>query len=1277
MNRSRPFPARRRASALITVIIMSALMAILASSMLRYTASERRGNERNRLALRAKNVAENVSIYAAEQLTTKLYRLGSAPVMHFDWTGAGTNRIYPPPDSVLTSQYSSASDVEVRAGIESASPYVIVTDTTSPNYDLQVSTARVPIIAKARVNHPALGTMNAYVEQDMEISLAPLFQFGMFYNMDLELYPSQPFTMAGPVHSNKRIMAMHDGSSNIDISFLKRVTSAQGFYADATIKSPTRGGTGSQTTVDYTVGSITLRHTNGTPTSLKNGSNKWRDHKYTTATETTTTIANFRTFATNTYNGNFRTSAHGVTALELPGIGTYKETNDPATPEDDRSNGRQIIEPPDADRWVWSGGSGSWVANTDDAGTKESKIAYKAGLFIMVNPDDNVTPRKGTLPDGTVAWVLPHSYRAWLNATDSAGVRTCTEVVLPGQPTYGYGAGADGTLGTADDIMYRNYLPNRYTELSVGGPGTSAGTNPGTGNQLLRIPQGGYGMGTNYRLNGAHTTNATDLAIDTGTGTIMAGEVITIGSYKYLVAADFLGGSGTLKIAVPGLRANAADNATITVNPYGQLTVPSPAYKTYKASGSYAIGTTLIDLRLQSSGTGAPLIPGTSINIGSYKYLVTAAPTSTGITSGNYTTTNYTIGIAPLSASVNSNINTTVDSTILELGSGLGYRTNAAYGAGAATLTLNTGTGTIFPGDTLFISGQRHLVVTTASTIPTSAPTVGIVPALPANVPSGTVVMVDPYGRSGYSRSTVWPAANTGRAFPTDSTAPYSPADAYFFDIRRANANSGVTGLSGTTARYDRHTIPYAPRACAKIDFDMTRLKMMVARVMNAATTASIYDVRAPNATGVTWGNSIYNASGTPTTAGLGILNGATYTPATYSVFPTTTDANTLIRPDPFNLYYAPSNPEISGGSGNLDEILTEPDDFLVLASALFDDSAPDAWYDGVAIYLNSMDAEKRAQTSGVPNRTDSGVRLWNGRGPVVSLPTATKTGFTFVTNDALYTVGHFNADGTIDATDSDQGTGSPNFYGGYSAAYPDSANEKLTALMADAYTPLSHPTWTNNTSGQVNGWSDALSAFPVQTTDANWEITSSAAGALNGSYDGVYANANVIKPGLLPNNSFSGSPGSTTRIKLPAINTEVSAATLMGIVPSNHDPRQLTDGFVLSSYLSWGTPSVAGNGVNSGGANNFPRLLESWSGDGLYIRGSIVALYESRVAMEPFTNSRCYQAPGRYWGLHYNFSQASHDVPLEPIVIGSSRVGFRELSAAEYAAKKTQIEGL
>lgn len=72
------------------------------------------------------------------------------------------------------------------------------------------------------------------------------------------------------------------------------------------------------------------------------------------------------------------------------------------------------------------------------------------------------------------------------------------------------------------------------------------------------------GTGASYQLNGAHSTGATTITVDTGSGTILAGDVVTIGSHKYVVATALSGGSFTIN--APGLRADHADNVTVTVN---------------------------------------------------------------------------------------------------------------------------------------------------------------------------------------------------------------------------------------------------------------------------------------------------------------------------------------------------------------------------------------------------------------------------------------------------------------------------------------------------------------------------------------------------------------------------------------------------------------------------------------------------------------------------------------------------------------------------------------
>jgi len=1018
--KSSPFSVRHtRGSALITVIFLTAMLALLTTSILSYTIQERRSNERNRLQLRAKNMAENISVYAAEQLTTKLYRSRATSAMAFI---GGSNQISLPDTtgtkSVLSNvRFADTAGMEVYAGMQAPSEYLLVTDTTSANYGLQVSTATVPIIAKATITHPILGSQTAYVLQEMEIAMTPLFQFGLFYNMDLELFPGQDMTIAGPVHTNGRLMARGEVGGSAVLTFSDRVSAAAGLYADGQMKVAYRNRSGGNTSGAGGTGAVNYAKTNGTLVNLYSGS-VWRDHKYGSASESPTTLSNFKTFTTTTYGTNVRTNVHGVTKLELPGIGSYNETNLANTSEDDRNNGRQIIESPNPSKYV----SGSWSSTTDDADSKASKISWQAGLYIAVNPDEQV--RYTTLADGTSAALLPYSYRAWINSTDSSGNHTLYEVVLPGQPAYGYnnnGTPAD----TTDDYMYVNNLPNRYTTATTVGS-----------NQVLRMAQTAYNRVKRYN------------------------------------------------------------------------------------------GTSWVD----TSATDSP-----------------------------------------------------------------------------ATL-LNT--------------GYTH----TAGSLPS------------------------------------FPAENSSTPYPRYSSA--GDAEAYFFDLRRANGNQGyVSNVAGGSAR---GTTNYVPRAISKIDFDMARFKMMVARSVSVASTSTGYKLQSPSDAASVWANSIFNASGATATLDLG-LDDPGVAGLAFTVLPPVTGGTLAerTRQDPFRIYYAPTTPT---AAATIASIADDPRAFIVAAGTLYDGTMPDAWFDGLAVYLHSVDAEVRGQTSGVPNRIDSGVRLWNGRGNVATFTAANRTGFTFATNDAVYIVGHFNADGSINATTTS--TANP---GGFSARYPDNSTEKLCAVMGDAVTLLSQPIWSSTSSGQVNGWNDALSAFRI--TNSSWLNTwRSAAPSSSNNFEGLGTSATAIRPGAMPTSSSPGTAGSTWQTKLPPVDTEYSTALLVGIVPSNHNATGLTDS---APYAS------GANGQYSGGAHNFPRLIEDWhcdmgSGNNakLVIRGSLVALFESRVAMEPW-NIRCYAAPDRLWGLHDGFRTAGHDIPLEPILLSNSRRRYMEITASEYTNQKAIIVAL
>lgn len=72
------------------------------------------------------------------------------------------------------------------------------------------------------------------------------------------------------------------------------------------------------------------------------------------------------------------------------------------------------------------------------------------------------------------------------------------------------------------------------------------------------------GTGASYQLNGALAIGDTTVTVDTGSGTILAGDIVTIGNHKYVAVTALSGGSFT--IASPGIRDVVADNTAITVN---------------------------------------------------------------------------------------------------------------------------------------------------------------------------------------------------------------------------------------------------------------------------------------------------------------------------------------------------------------------------------------------------------------------------------------------------------------------------------------------------------------------------------------------------------------------------------------------------------------------------------------------------------------------------------------------------------------------------------------
>jgi hypothetical protein len=286
------------------------------------------------------------------------------------------------------------------------------------------------------------------------------------------------------------------------------------------------------------------------------------------------------------------------------------------------------------------------------------------------------------------------------------------------------------------------------------------------------------------------------------------------------------------------------------------------------------------------------------------------------------------------------------------------------------------------------------------------------------------------------------------------------------------------------------------------------------------------------------------------------------------------------------------------------------------------------------------------------PVNEPSGVRLINGRGHVASA--APNAGLTIATNDACYILGHYNADGVIDTTTTAGNTTN-------SGRFPDDNAETPCSICCDAITILSTPYYQNDgtTITQRNGWNDALSGLRLTKSTSTWSVNWATTPASNSnSNDGFNTS---LFPRRIPYDITSPTFGTATTAKYEAADVEISAAFMAGIVISNKDA----------------------NSQNSGSANNYPRFIEEWANDtapnyqglGLAqrtvaIRGSIVAMFESRAANEPW-NWRTMNAPNRIWGFN-NLFATGHFPPLTPIVMDYRRLKFNDITATEYDAYKS-----
>jgi hypothetical protein len=107
----------------------------------------------------------------------------------------------------------------------------------------------------------------------------------------------------------------------------------------------------------------------------------------------------------------------------------------------------------------------------------------------------------------------------------------------------------------------------------------------------------------------------------------------------------------------------------------------------------------------------------------------------------------------------------------------------------------------------------------------------------------------------------------------------------------------------------------------------------------------------------------------------------------------------------------------------------------------------------------------------------------------------------------------------------------------------------------------------------------------------------------------------------MMLSNNWSDTNSSLSLSNRPATHTTYNTAIISGFMPSGYQP-----------------PSGSKYGY-SGGANNFPRFLESWSNQHCTYYGSMVELFQSAKFTGRWNTGNIYSPPGRRWNYDTLFN--------------------------------------
>jgi hypothetical protein len=151
------------------------------------------------------------------------------------------------------------------------------------------------------------------------------------------------------------------------------------------------------------------------------------------------------------------------------------------------------------------------------------------------------------------------------------------------------------------------------------------------------------------------------------------------------------------------------------------------------------------------------------------------------------------------------------------------------------------------------------------------------------------------------------------------------------------------------------------------------------------------------------------------------------------------------------------------------------------------------------------------------------------------------------------------------------------------------------------------------------------------------------------GTNDGLYVQGDyntgtTTNPNAVPSNYSPAANASTTVSgyttksaalvgdAIMVLSNNWSDANSGSSVGSRNATNTTLNTALIAGYVASANGGSNGRSGYSGGMNNFPRFLESWSGDSMTFSGAFVSLYQSKKFTGAWDTGDIYVPPIRYW---------------------------------------------